>query len=132
MISAENIMKLIYSNGTRGGGGSPNLPQAVPNVLEKLMAGEQQKGRQHLSTQRKFNAEALEIKVSILIAGIVSTHSNVVNGPEGNISLSFNTRKEMPLNFFIWISSEAIKKQKCGRGTEDLDVLIKNSPSGLL
>lgn len=40
MISAENIMKLIYSNRTRGGG-SPNLPQAVSNVLEKLMAGEQ-------------------------------------------------------------------------------------------
>lgn len=31
----------------------------------------------------------------------MSTHSNMVNGPEGNISLSFITGKEMPLNFYM-------------------------------
>lgn len=59
----------------------------MPNVLEKLMVVEQLAERQHLFRLRNFNAEAL--KVSIFIGGIVSTHSNMVNGPEGNYFIEF-------------------------------------------
>lgn len=49
------------------------------------MAGEQlPEGRRRLFRQRQFNVEALETKAPIFIGGIVSTHSNTVNGPEGN------------------------------------------------
>lgn len=53
------------------------------------MVGEQLAERKTAPFQTKFNAETLEIKVSIFIGSIVSTHSNIVNGPEGNYFIEF-------------------------------------------
>lgn len=87
MTSAEKITKC--SNKTKEGG-NPSLSKTMFNVLEQIMVGE------HLSKKKtppfhrsKTDAEALERMVSIFIGGIVSTHTNVVNGPEGNIFIEF-------------------------------------------
>lgn len=87
MTSAEKITKC--SNRTKEGG-NPSLSKTMFNVLEQILVGE------HLSKKKtapfhrsKSDAEALETMVSIFIGGIVSTHTNMVNGPEGNISIEF-------------------------------------------